>query len=77
MFDRYLLSAEIHRAGYTQAEVAQKIGIFPSTMSKRMNTGNWKADEMYKLVELLQIEHPERIFFADKVTQNVTTKGDT
>ena len=77
MFDRYQLSAEIHRAGYTQAEAAHKIGIAPSTMSRKMNSGDWTAAEMYALVDLLKIANPETIFFAQAVAKTATNKGGT
>lgn len=77
MFDRYLLSAEIHRAGYTQAEFAREIGLYPSTLSKKMKTGDFRADEMYRIVEVLKIAHPETIFFAQQVAKSETTKGVT
>lgn len=75
MFDRYLLAAEIHRKGYTQAEIARIIGIYPSTMSKKMRTGNFKAAEIYKLIEALEIAHPETIFFAREVAEKATEEA--
>ena len=72
MFDKYQLIAEIRKKGYTQAEIAKKIGIASCTMSKKMNDGSFKATEMWKLVEILEIKHPETIFFASEVSPNYT-----
>ena len=60
------LKAEIIKNGYTLADVAHMIGISPSTLSRRIRSGVFKADEANELIKLLHIENPEDIFFDSK-----------
>lgn len=62
------LKAEIIRAGYTQAEVAKLIGISETTMSRRMKNEDFGLDEAEKLIKLLDIQNPQDIFFASRIT---------
>ena len=63
MFDANQLRAEIVRAGMTQKEVANSIGISANTFSIKMNTGTFGLDEAEKIIELLDIKDPGAIFF--------------
>lgn len=67
MLNANLLRAKIVENGMTQEEVAKAIGITPKTFSLKINSGKFGLDEADKLIELLKIEKPERIFFADTV----------
>ena len=68
MLNRNLLRAKFTENGMTQEEVAMKIGMSPKTLSLKIKTGKFGLDEADKLIELLKIEEPERIFFAEEVS---------
>lgn len=55
--------------------MAKAMGITPNTFSAKMKSGVFNSDEMQVIVEVLSIEDPMPIFFAPKVTQNVTNAG--
>ena len=50
--------------GYTQAEIAEKLGITPKTLYSKFKIGILDSDEIYKLIEILDIKNPVEIFFA-------------
>lgn len=50
--------------GMKQYEVAQAIGISPTSMQRKLKAGVFGSDEIEKLIQLLDIKHPEKIFFA-------------
>lgn len=52
--------------------LAKAMGITPNTFSAKMKSGVFNSDEMQIIVEVLSIEDPMPIFFAPKVTHNVT-----
>ena len=54
--------------GYTQVQVAEKIGISPKALGIKLKRGVLKSNEIEALMELLEIEDPRPIFFAKKVT---------
>lgn len=66
------LKAAIVRKGYTQAEVAAKLGISPKTFWRKMKLGTFGTDEAKVLIDELGITNPVAIFFADEVTCEVT-----
>ena len=68
MLDRRRLKAEFVRNGLTQAEVAQKIGMDPSTFARKMKKSGFYTEEAKKMIDLLKIQTPDDIFFADEVT---------
>lgn len=49
--------------GYTQIQVAQKIGISPKALGVKLKKGILKSNEIEALMELLEIEDPAPIFF--------------
>lgn len=67
MLNRNALKAEMVRYGYTNASMAKKLGISPRTFSTRLRKG-FGSDEMDTMIELLHIENPTPIFFAQIVT---------
>lgn len=69
MIDTHAIKVAIVDNNMTQKQVAEALGVTPKTFGIRMKTGIFKSNEMDSLIELLNIEHPERIFFAQKVTQ--------
>ena len=56
------LKAEFIKNGMTQAEVAKKIGISETTMSRRMKKQDFGLDEAERLIKLLHIQNPGDIF---------------
>lgn len=58
------LKGVIAKRNLSQARVAKEIGISPKTFYEKMNRGIFCSDEIYKMIQLLQIEDPLNIFFA-------------
>lgn len=48
-------------------EMARRIGIADKTFYKKLNKGVFTSDEMNKIVDILEIEDPAKIFFAQSV----------
>lgn len=68
MFDKTRFKAQIVLAGITSKELAEKLGINESTLYRKINKdGNFTRDEINKLIEILNIENPQEIFFAEKL----------
>lgn len=70
------LKGRIVANGYTQAQVAKKIGIAPKTFSIKLQNGVFGSDEIEKMIELLKLEDPMSIFFADEGTLKDTENPD-
>lgn len=68
MIDTTELKAQILRKGLTQEKVAIEIGMTPKTFYLKMKKGVFGSDEIYKMLELLDIANPRPIFFAKEVT---------
>lgn len=64
MINANLIRGKIVENGMTQAEVAEKIGMSAKTFSLKMSSGKFGLDEVDKMIRLLNIEQPERYFFA-------------
>lgn len=58
----------IARKRLTQADVAQAIGVTPKTFYNKMKKGVFGSDEIEKMIRLLDIAEPDKIFFAEKVS---------
>lgn len=58
------LKGVIAKRNFSQARVAKEIGIAPKTFYEKMSRGVFCSDEIYKMIQLLQIEDPLNIFFA-------------
>lgn len=68
MIDTNALRGIIIAKGLTQQDVAKSIGMAPKTFYSKMKKGVFGSDEMESMIELLSIENPSAIFFANKVT---------
>ena len=68
MIDTNALRGRIAEKGMSQSDVAKAIGITPKTFYTKMNKKVFGSDEIDAMIELLDIQDPARIFFADKVT---------
>ena len=66
MIDTNALKGAIVTKGYTQEEVAEKIGITPTTFYRKMREGVFFSNEMEAMIDLLEITDPVAIFFAKK-----------
>ena len=66
MMNAQALKAEIARAGMTQKQVAQSIGISANTFSQKLKKGTFGINEANEIVELLNIADPGAIFFASR-----------
>ncbi len=58
----------IAERGMAQSDVAAIIGVTPKTFYEKMKAGVFGSDEIEKMIDGLQIEHPMEIFFAKEVT---------
>ena len=56
----------IAKEGYSQSDVAKKIGITPKTFYEKMAKGIFGSDEIQVMIKMLNIENPISIFFAAK-----------
>ena len=74
MVDINKLKAAVVATGMTYGEVAKKIGISSKVWYDRLYHKKFDSDEMYKLIKVLGITDPVPIFFADEVTQQVTSE---
>lgn len=68
MFKKNLFNAKLAEANITKAELAQKMGIDPSTLSRKLQKdGDFSREEINKLIEILKIDNPKEIFFAEEL----------
>ena len=66
MFNKLEFNAQIARKGMLKKDVAKALGIDVSTLYRKMEKdGDFSREEMAVLIELLGIEDPKEIFFAD------------
>lgn len=63
------LKAQIARKGKTNQEVYEALGMSKRVWYDRIKNKKFNSDEMYKLIELLEIDNPAPIFFAPEVTR--------
>jgi len=58
------LKGIIVKNGFTQKQVAERIGITPKTFYEKMKRGVFGSDEIEIMIEMLNIGNPSEIFFA-------------
>lgn len=68
MIDTNTLKGLIAKKGLSQRTLANKLGITPKTFYSKMSKGKFNSDEMYAMIEILEINEPSKIFFANHVT---------
>ena len=66
------LRGKIVENGYSQIDVAKRIGITPKTFYEKMKIGVFGSDEIQKMIDGLNIANPIDIFFAPEVTDKDT-----
>ena len=54
------------RRGMSQREVAKHLGMAEKTFYSKMKNGVFGTDEVDKMIDFLEIDHPWDIFFAKK-----------
>ena len=54
----------IAKNGFSQSDVALKIGITPKTFYEKMKIGVFGSDELQIMIDELHIDDPASIFFA-------------
>ena len=54
--------------GYTQATLAKKLGMAERTLNLKLKKGVFGSDEIDMLIEILNIQHPELIFYVKNLT---------
>lgn len=74
MVDTNKLRGVIAERRKTVRGVASEIGISSRAMYNKMRTGSFDNREMSRLVDVLGIENPVPIFFAELVAQDATDK---
>lgn len=57
------LRGKIVENGYSQMDVAKRIGIAPKTFYEKMKNGVFGSDEIQIMIDMLHIEDPVSIFF--------------
>ncbi len=68
MIDTKALNGIIHAKGYSQRSLANAIDMSTQRFYRCMKKGVFGSDDMQKMVELLGISDPSKIFFAKDVT---------
>lgn len=68
MIDTNTLKGLIVKKGLSQKALADKLGVTPKTFYNKMSKGKFNSDEMYKMIKILGIKEPSKIFFANRVT---------
>jgi len=69
LFDKKRFKAYIVLAGLTMQQVAAELGIDTATLYRKMNgTSDFYRSEIQELCDLLKIEDPTAVFFAQKLT---------
>lgn len=66
------LKAAMVRKGYTQKELASKLGMSEKTMYTRLKNECFGSDEIEKMMDILDITDPMPIFFDGRVTCKAT-----
>lgn len=66
MFNEREFNAQLARKGVKKAELAEHLGItYTSLYRKIKEDGKFTREEMAKIIDLLQIDDPTSIFFAE------------
>ena len=67
------LRGVIAEKGYSQSDIARKIGITPKTFYEKMKIGVFGSDEIQIMIDELHIDNPIEIFL-QRVTLKVAFK---
>ena len=70
MFNEREFNAQLARKGIKKAELAEYIGMTYTNLYRKIrDDGKFTREEMGKIIELLEIEDPASIFFAEELAQ--------
>lgn len=70
MFNRKLFEAQLILAGVNKEKLADKLGIYPSTLTRKLQRdGDFTREEINTIVDFLKIENPLEIFFAEEIAE--------
>ncbi len=70
MFDKKRFKAQMILAGVTMKDLAEELGVDESTMYRKINLdGNFTREQINKLVQVLKIDTPMDIFFAQELAE--------
>lgn len=71
------LKSKIDESFETRAEFAKAIGVTPSTLSRLLTSGNWKADRIEAAIKVLKIPAKDIpvYFFTSEVAKSGTSEG--
>ena len=72
MVDTDVLRGLLAQNGFSQAKMAESLGITPKTFYTKMKKKVFDSDEMEIMIKKLNINDPIPVFFADFVTHQVT-----
>lgn len=61
------LKGRIVAKGFTQEQIAKKLGISSNTLRRKLSRGVLGSDEIERLIKILDIKDPMQIFFVNKV----------
>ena len=68
MFDRKRLQAQMVLRGESADSISKKLGINTSTFYRKMgNDGDFTRAEIGQIIDILKIEDPMSIFFANDI----------
>jgi len=68
MFDKNRLKAQMVLVGISTKELAKRLGIDESTLYRKIqNDGSFTRSEINQMIEILGIENPNEIFFAERL----------
>ena len=68
VFNKNKFKAQLALSGITAKELSQKLGIDESTLYRKINEeGRFSRQEINTIIEVLNIENPMEIFFAEKL----------
>lgn len=75
MIDTRALKIIIFENDLSQRKVARELNISEKTFYEKMKKGIFDSDEIEKMIDLLHIKNPMKIFFTKKVTYKDTKKN--
>lgn len=70
MFDKRKFLAQMTLRDVSKKELAEELGINEATLYRKINNdGYFTRSEINKLIEVLRIDNPAEIFFAEKLAE--------
>ena len=71
MFNKYEFNAALARKGMKKVQLAKYLGIEYSTLYRKIEeNGKFTREEMAKIIDILGIDDPMKIFFAEELVQD-------